>query len=67
MYLKCLLNCVLLRSDAFLKVVDNSCVTRGSHDDTHVSEDDDDDDDDDVFNNMETVEDTSLRKKCKLE
>jgi hypothetical protein len=58
MYLKCLLNCVLLHSNAFLKVMDNLC-----DDDIQVIEDDYDE----VFNNMETIEDASPRKKCKLE
>lgn len=63
MYLKCLLNCILLRSNAFLKTVDNSCDIKGSDDDIQVIEDDYDE----IFNNMETVEEASPRKRHKLE
>jgi len=63
MYLKCLLNCILLRSNAFLKILDISCDTRGSDDDDiQVIEDDYDE----IFSNMETVEEASPRKRCKL-
>lgn len=62
MYLKCLLNCILLRSNAFLKTVDNLCDTKGSDDDIQIIEDDYDE----IFNNMETVEDASPRKRWKL-
>jgi hypothetical protein len=62
MYLKCLLNCILLRSNAFLKTVDSSCDTRSSDDDIQVIEDDYDE----IFNNMETIEEASPRKRCKL-
>jgi len=55
MYLKYLLNCVLLRSNAFLKIVDNSCDIKGSDDDIQIIEDDYDE----IFNNMETVEEAS--------
>jgi hypothetical protein len=62
MYLKCLLNHILLCSNAFLKTVDSLCDTRGSDDDTQLIEDDYDE----IFNNMETVEEASPRKRCKL-
>jgi hypothetical protein len=62
MYLKCLLNCILLRSNAFLKTVDNLCDKNGSDDDIQIIEDDYDE----LFSNMETVEDTSPRKRCKI-
>lgn len=62
MYMKCLLNCILLRSNAFLKTVDNLCDTKGSDDDIQIIEDDYDE----LFNNMETVKEDSPRKKCKL-
>jgi len=42
--------------------VDNSCDTRGSDDDIQVIEDDYDI----IFNNMQTVEEASPRKRCKL-
>jgi hypothetical protein len=60
--MKCLLNCILLRSNAFLKTVDNLCDTKGSDDDIQIIEDDYDE----LFNNMETVKEDSPRKKCKL-
>lgn len=62
MYLKSQLNCILLRSNAFLKTVDNLCDTKGSDDDIQIVEDDYDE----LFNNMETVEEASPRKRCKL-
>jgi len=62
-YLKGLLNCILLRSNAFLKTVDNSCDLKGSDDDIQII----DDDYDEIFNNMETVEEASPRKRHKLE
>lgn len=62
MYLKCLLNCILLRSNASLKTVNNPCDTGGSDDDIQIIEDDYDE----IFSNMETVEEASPRKRCKL-
>ena len=62
MYLKCLLNCILLHSNALLKIVENLSDTKGSDDDIQVIEDDYDE----IFNNMETVEEASPRKRRKL-
>jgi hypothetical protein len=42
--------------------VDNLCDTKGSDDDIQIVEDDYDE----LFNNMETVEEASPRKRCKL-
>jgi hypothetical protein len=61
--MKSRLNCVLLHSTAFLKSADSSCVKEGTDDDDiQIIEDDYDE----LFNNMETVEEFSPRKKCKL-
>ncbi|PNF23432.1 hypothetical protein B7P43_G10597 [Cryptotermes secundus] len=62
MYMKSRLNCILLHSTAFLKSADNLCVKEGSDDDIQIIEDDYDE----LFNNMETVEEFSPNKKCKL-
>lgn len=42
--------------------MDNPCDARDSDDDIQVIEDDYDE----IFNNMETVEEPSPRKRCKL-
>lgn len=60
MYLKARLNSILLRSDAFLKIVDAPIVK--DEDYIEVIEDDYDE----LFDNMETIQETSPRKKCKI-
>jgi hypothetical protein len=60
MYMKSRLNCILLHSNAFLKSVDNLCLKED--DDIQIIEDDYDE----LFNNMETVEEVSPRKRRKL-
>jgi hypothetical protein len=60
--MKSRLNCVLLHSSAFLKSTENLRTKEESDDDIQIIEDDYDD----LFNNMETVEEFSPRKRCKL-
>lgn len=61
MYMKSCLNCILLRSNAFLKTTDN-VRDKGSDDDIQIIENDYDE----LFSNMETVEESLPKKKCKL-
>jgi len=62
MYMKSRLNCILLRSNAFLRTTDTVCSKEGSDDDIQIIEDDYDE----LFNNMETVEESSPKKRFKL-
>ncbi|XP_069677228.1 WD repeat-containing protein 74 [Periplaneta americana] len=60
MYLKARLNSVLLHSNAFINVVDKPVVKE--EDDIQIIEDDYDE----LFDSMETIHETSPRKKCKI-